>query len=194
MRPRNALNSAEEHVPTSPHISDLPQHRRRGEPGTWPTAGATTTSATCSPVPPRVTACARRSERRVALAELATATQWDTDPQATVAAVRRSKCDYAFARTRLRSIAWQMRRSSARERIFAPLANARKRSVEPSPLPIEVFSARVNPAFTGITPIWADTRTCMAIPGETRSPRSKRFDQDPSPAPEAPRAVLSCHS
>ena len=84
MRPQNVLNSAEEHVPTSPHISDLPQHRRRGEPGTWPAADATTTSATCSPVPPRVTACARRSERRVALAELATATQWDTDPEATV--------------------------------------------------------------------------------------------------------------
>ena len=69
--------------------------------------------------PPRVTACARRSERRVALAELATATQWDTDPQATVAAVRRSKCNQAFARTRSSSIVWQMRRSSARERIFA---------------------------------------------------------------------------
>ena len=64
--------------------------------------------------PPRVTACARRSERRVALAKLATATQWDTDPQETGAVVRRSKCNHAFARTRSRSIAWQMRRSSAR--------------------------------------------------------------------------------
>lgn len=64
--------------------------------------------------PPARDRCARRSERRVALAELATATQWDTDRQATVVVVRRSKCNHAFARTRSRSIAWQMRRSSAR--------------------------------------------------------------------------------
>lgn len=56
---------------------------------------------------PQVTAWARRSERRVALAVLATATQWDSGPQPTVAVVRRF--DHAFARTRSHSDAWQMR-------------------------------------------------------------------------------------
>jgi DDE superfamily endonuclease len=41
----------------------------------------------------------------------------------------------------------------------------------------------------GITPIWADRRTCMEISGETRSPRYKRSRPRSLPVPEAPRAV-----
>jgi len=33
-----------------------------------------------------------------------------------------------------------------------------------------------------MTPIWADTRTCMAIPGKRGAPGRRGFDQDPSPA------------
>src|SRR6185437_11049788 len=57
----------------------------------------------------------------------------------------------------------------------------------------EVFSARGEPGVPGVTVIQADTRTCIEIPGETRSPRYKRSRPRSLPVPEAPRAVLSCH-
>jgi hypothetical protein len=72
----NARYSAEEHVPTSPRISDLQHRRRRVEnpvPGRQPVERRQRDLL----ADPRVTAWARRSERRVALAELATATQWN---------------------------------------------------------------------------------------------------------------------
>jgi hypothetical protein len=50
-----------------------------------------------------------------------------------------------------------------------------------------------DPGVRGLTVIRADTRTYQEIPGRTRSPRYKRSHHK-SVLPEAPRAVLSCHS
>ena len=50
-----------------------------------------------------------------------------------------------------------------------------------------------DPGVCGLTVIRADTRTYQEIPGRARSPRYKRSHHK-SVLPEAPRAVLSCHS